>query len=121
MGLFSTLMDRNKELEEALKLLRDAFLDKHGCFPLDRVDKRTKLWNDAMTEAYRLVGQPKEKVSCGHSEPESFYRDPENGKHRTAQCEKGMLVVRGNGIDSVTNGSMFISSRPCPVCNNDDS
>ena len=53
---------------------------------------------------------------CGHSEPESDYRDPDTGAHRTARCEGGWLVVRGNGHDSTTDGHMFISSRRCPKC-----
>lgn len=54
---------------------------------------------------------------CGHAEPESDYRDPETGAHRTARCEgDGRLVVRGTGHDSVTDGHMFISARKCPKC-----
>jgi hypothetical protein len=53
---------------------------------------------------------------CGHTEPESDYRDPDTGKHRTARCEGGRLVVRGNGRDSVTDGTTFLSARPCPHC-----
>lgn len=61
----------------------------------------------------RFVGTP---APCGHSEPESDYRDPDTGAHRTAFCEGGRLVVRGTGNDSVTNGSVFITGRACSQC-----
>lgn len=56
---------------------------------------------------------------CGHSEPETNYCDPDTGepKSRTAKCEgRGRLVIRGNGLDSFTDGTIFISSRACPKC-----
>lgn len=53
---------------------------------------------------------------CGHSEPESSYRDPHTSAHRTARCHGALLVVKGNGRDSVTDGSIWISTRPCPKC-----
>jgi hypothetical protein len=46
------------DLVGALANLTDAFLSMHGCFPLDRVTEEQRQWNDAMKEAYRLVGQP---------------------------------------------------------------
>lgn len=46
------------ELAEALANLTDAFLLRHGCFPLDRTTPAEKVINDAMSEAYRLIGQP---------------------------------------------------------------
>lgn len=55
-------------------------------------------------------------IPCGYSEPESNWRDHDTGAHRTAYCEGGKLVVRGNYIDSFTNGSHFISARKCPRC-----
>lgn len=56
---------------------------------------------------------------CGYSEPESNWRDPDTGKHRTARCEGGRLVVRGNGLGSFTDGGMFITARICPRCKED--
>ena len=55
-------------------------------------------------------------TSCGYVEPESEWRDPDTGEHRLARCEGGKLVVRGNGLDSKTDGSMWISTRECPRC-----
>lgn len=43
----------SRELRLALAELTDCFLEKHGCFPLDNAR-----WNAAMTEAYRLIGNP---------------------------------------------------------------
>lgn len=43
----------SRELRLALAELTDCFLEKHGCFPLDN-----PRWNSAMTEAYRLIGNP---------------------------------------------------------------
>lgn len=47
-----------EEYALALVQLTDAFLMWHGCFPADRTNKREIAMNDAMTEAYRLIGQP---------------------------------------------------------------
>lgn len=55
-------------------------------------------------------------LPCGYWEAESNYREPGTGAHRTAKCEGGRLVIRGNGIDSTTDGNIFITSRPCPQC-----
>ena len=41
-----------------LAMLTDAFLSRHGCFPLDRATPEQREWNQAMTLAYALVGQP---------------------------------------------------------------
>lgn len=41
-----------------LAMLTDAFLSRHGCFPLDKVTPEQREWNQAMTLAYSLVGQP---------------------------------------------------------------
>lgn len=61
----------------------------------------------------RRAGTP----PCGYTEPESTWRDPDTGKHRTARCEgRGRLVVRGTGLDAVTDGKMFITARDCPRC-----
>lgn len=47
-----------QELRVALANLTDAFLSRHGCFPLDCTNKKERDWHDAMTDAYRLVGRP---------------------------------------------------------------
>ncbi len=73
---------------------------------------------EAYTSSLRLFITPGNTPSpCGYTEPESDYRDIDTGAHRTAKCEGGRLVVRGNLLDSVTDGTQFISSRPCPKCN----
>ncbi|MFC5509306.1 hypothetical protein [Bosea massiliensis] len=46
------------ELRRALAALTDAFLDRHGCFPLDKTNDKERRWCAAMSEAYRLIGQP---------------------------------------------------------------
>jgi hypothetical protein len=43
----------DERLVTALADLVDAFLERHGCFPLDNPK-----WKSAMTEAYDLIGQP---------------------------------------------------------------
>lgn len=56
---------------------------------------------------------------CGYTELESDYRDPDTKelKSRTAKCEgNGRLVIRGNGLDSFTDGNIFIQARSCPKC-----
>lgn len=50
---FLATTERERALTIALADLTDAFLDKHGCFPLDNPQ-----WRAAMTAAYLLVGQP---------------------------------------------------------------
>lgn len=47
------MTDEVQRLKLALAALTDAFLEKHGCFPLDNAG-----WKAAMAEAYELVGQP---------------------------------------------------------------
>lgn len=47
------LREQLATVKRALAGVTDAFLDRHGCFPLDN-----KAWKAAMTEAYRIVGQP---------------------------------------------------------------
>ncbi len=47
------LMAENARLKSALAALTDAFLEKHGCFPLYNPS-----WKAAMAEAYQLIGQP---------------------------------------------------------------
>jgi deoxyribodipyrimidine photolyase-like uncharacterized protein len=42
----------------ALADLTDAFLSRHGCFPLDQTNDDQKLWHRAMSRAYEIVGQP---------------------------------------------------------------
>jgi hypothetical protein len=46
-----------RETWEALDKLYDAFLSRHGCFPLDRFDEKRTLWNDAMCEASVVLGR----------------------------------------------------------------
>lgn len=41
------IMEQISDLE-ALYVLYKAFLSRHGCFPIDRVNDATKQWNDAM-------------------------------------------------------------------------
>lgn len=48
-----------RDVVNALVALTDAFLQVHGRFPLDRVTPEQVAINDAMQEAYRLIGQPK--------------------------------------------------------------
>lgn len=50
--------DEIRELKLALADLTDAFLSRHGSFPLDKVTAKQKHWNRAMKRAYELVGQP---------------------------------------------------------------
>lgn len=42
----------------ALADLTDAFLSRHGCFPLDIATEEQRHWRRAMERAYELVGQP---------------------------------------------------------------
>ncbi len=42
----------------ALILLTDAFLSRHGCFPLDVNTPEQREWHQAMSIAYSLVGPP---------------------------------------------------------------
>lgn len=45
-------------MREALADLTDAFLSRHGCFPIDQTNDKERHWHRAMTRAYELVGQP---------------------------------------------------------------
>ncbi|MER8924317.1 hypothetical protein [Mesorhizobium sp. M0859] len=56
---YETAESAATELSAALAKLTDAFLNRHGCFPLDRGTDDQKLWRDAMAEAYGLIGQPR--------------------------------------------------------------
>lgn len=49
---------RTAEMANALATLTDAFINHLGCFPLDAYTPEMKARKDALTEAYRLVGQP---------------------------------------------------------------
>ena len=48
---WAKLFAQAPETIDALKTLYAAFLSRHGCFPLDRVNDETRLWNDAMSKA----------------------------------------------------------------------
>lgn len=80
-------------------------------------DRHQRGWYVCLEDKNRflqfLVRRP---PPCGHTEPESDYREPETGKYRTARCEGGFLVVRGTGYDSVTDGVINVASRLCPGC-----
>jgi hypothetical protein len=41
-----------------LLMLTDAFLSRHGSFPLDMATPQQREWNQAMTAAYSFVGPP---------------------------------------------------------------
>ncbi len=43
---------------EALADLTDAFLSRHGCFPVDQTNDKERHWHRAMKRAYGIVGQP---------------------------------------------------------------
>lgn len=45
-------------LRQALAGLTDAFLSRHGCFPIDLTTPDQRQWHNAMSAAYTLVGQP---------------------------------------------------------------
>jgi hypothetical protein len=47
------MTDEVQRLKLALAALTDAFLERHGCFPLDNAG-----WKAAMADAYGLIGQP---------------------------------------------------------------
>lgn len=51
-------MATKQDLVLALADLTDAFLSRHGCFPLDEVTPEQRQWKSAMARAYELVGQP---------------------------------------------------------------
>lgn len=50
------------ETANALRFLRDAFLNKCGAFPVDETNDSEQLWNAAMRRAYELVGRPSTSV-----------------------------------------------------------
>jgi hypothetical protein len=58
--------------EQALLVLAevvDAFIERHGCFPLDN-----GRWRETMSKAYRMVGEPnsftrQEKVKAWMANP----------------------------------------------------
>lgn len=61
------------------------------------------------------------RAPCGYREPEGpVHPLSPNGMVRTAVCEGGRLVIRGNGVDSYTDGTMFIGGRNCPRCDEAD-
>lgn len=43
--------------EARLLLLEEAFLERHGCFPLDRTNASQELWNDAMRASRQITGE----------------------------------------------------------------
>lgn len=45
------------ETANALRFLRDAFLNRHGRFPIDEATDSERLWVAAMSRAYELVGR----------------------------------------------------------------
>lgn len=58
--LFDVLKDAADEIErltDLLTLMDDAFLSRHGCFPLDRTNSAQRLWNDAMHKCREVTGE----------------------------------------------------------------
>lgn len=45
------------EVANALRFLRDAFINRHGGFPQDETTDSERLWVAAMSRAYELVGR----------------------------------------------------------------
>lgn len=91
------------ELAEALANLTDAFLLRHGCFPLDRTTPGEKLMNDAMREAYRLIGQPAtperdRKLSLARAGLEAGKAE-ESMRERAARLEAEAAALRKRAFD----------------------
>lgn len=49
---------REGDAVEALADLTDAFLSRHGCFPLGQTNNMERHWHRAMKRAYEIVGRP---------------------------------------------------------------
>ena len=74
---------------------------------------------DAPPEGFNFKARHPFHMPCGYHKPESDYRDPDTGAHRSARCEGPQgLIVRGDRKDSTTNGRMFtglfMGGRACP-------
>jgi hypothetical protein len=58
VGGIASILKELDDAKSALADMVDAFLARHGCFPLDRCTPEQCLYNEAMLKAYELVGSP---------------------------------------------------------------
>jgi len=111
-----------KLTDEELKQLHNTHLQNAIMVQGELLRRGYKLYNRRESSGHWHLVKDQPNIdfhfarSCGHSEPESTWSDPDTGAHRTAHCEFGRLVSRGNGLDSFTDGTIFMTSRWCPVC-----
>lgn len=91
--------DAVQELKVALANMTDAFLNRHGCFPLDKTNDKERHWCAAMSEAYRLVGQPDTPARAAALSPAATSGSEAGGeavaleKYRTAVLSRERTIL----------------------------